>query len=174
MTDGSAAERVRIAGPADEDDLVDLCRLRHRETAMPGADGHPAPLAVEKVRATLQRAIMPNRNDPDAGQAWIGAIGQRGNMEAAAYLTVTSPWDQDALYLMVLWNFVAPDYRKTTHATELLTFATAFSRVLNMPLALESTQHEPAKSRIIERNLSCKPFGHFYLITPDTAAIGAQ
>ncbi len=167
---------VRLAGPADENALVELCRVRHAETAIPLANGQPAAFAPEKARATIQRAILINRNHPDAGQSWIGAIGTPEVMEAAAYVTVTSPFDSDALYLTVLWNFVAPEYRKHSHATHLLTFAKAFSRVLQMPLWLEASQHEPAKSRIIERNLSCKSVGQYFVYMPDSmsASTGAM
>lgn len=176
MTPTVDATPVRLAAPADENALLELCRLRHQETAWPTANGQVATFAPEKARATIQRAILINRNHPDAGQSWIGAIGTPELMEAAAYVTVTSPFDSDALYLTVLWNFVAPEYRKHSHAAHLLTFAKSFSRVLQMPLLLEASQQEAAKSRIIERSLSCKPYGAVFVYVPESmsATTGAM
>ena len=37
-------------------------------------DGSPFKADEEKVRAVIQRATVPNRNEPNAGSCWIGVV----------------------------------------------------------------------------------------------------
>jgi hypothetical protein len=89
----------------------------HKEGGLRDGANQPFPISEEKLRMTVQRAIIPNRNDPDAGQAVCGIIGVPGRLEASVCLSVTSTWYSDMPFLGDLWLFVCPEYRrKTEHA----------------------------------------------------------
>lgn len=165
---------VRLAEPSDEEELVEMCRALHRESGLRDGNDEPLPFCVERVRATVQRATMIRRNDPDAGQAWCGIIGPPGALEGSIYLSVETAWYSDAPFLAEIWNFVAPEFRKSANAKTLIAFAKATARTLHMPLmmGITSTERAPAKMRFYERNLGCRPMGGFFVYNADHASAG--
>ena len=155
---------VRIAGPEDEAELLRLCRAKHAEEGLRNMDGRPFTFSEERVRATLHRAIIPNRNS--ACLAWCGVIGDRGGpIEASVYLNVQTPYDSDEQYLMERWNWIYPEHRKgTDHAKMLWAFSRAVAKELNMIIigGVVAEDEDSPKLRFFKRN-GAKPIGAMYV-----------
>lgn len=160
---------VRIAQPEDEDGLISMLRLMHQEGGLRDANDQPFPLCEERVRATVQQAILPNRNEPDAGQACCGIIGESGHVEASVCLVVTSTWYSEKPFLGDRWTFVHPEFRKTPHARTLVAFAKVVAATMRMPLLMGNMAAErtSAKDRFLERNLGVKRYGSTFVYHPD-------
>ena len=127
--DCSDATAVRLAGPSDEEELVDMVRVMHQdaEWGVLDRDGVPFPFSVEKTRATIQRATQCNRNAPDAGRAWLGIIGEPGRLQGSAYVALQEPSMSDGLFLAELWSWVRPDLRNSPASDALIACATSVS-----------------------------------------------
>lgn len=157
---------VRLAQPSDEDDLMVMLHMMHREAGL-----HRAPICEESVRATVQRAIIPSRNDPNAGMSCCGIIGQPGRLEASICLGVTKPWWSGHSHIGDFWNFVSPEYRKTTHARTLIAFAKVVAETVQMELQLGvvSLERTAAKERFFERN-GFQRIGGYFRYNPEIGA----
>jgi hypothetical protein len=163
---------VRFAGLCDEEGLIAMVRELHTESGLRDGSDRPLPLNEAKVRATVRRAILPRRRDPDgdAGHAAIGVIGSVGQIEGSVYLSVETTWYSEAPFLTEIWNYVPLPYRRSENAKTLIAFSKAVASTLGLPLVMGvmSTERQPAKLRFYERNLGCRPLGAFYLWNPTT------
>ena len=111
-------DRVRVARPDDEAELLELCRRNHAENGL-------GPFAPDKVRAVFRRCFDVAAND----RCIIGVVGGHG-VEGSIGLKIDEPWDGDVLILRGLWHYVLPEYRSSTHFRDL----TAFARRLAEPM----------------------------------------
>lgn len=161
---------VRLAELSDEEQLMAMAPQVHAETCLLLGNNNPMPYCAEKARATILRAILPQRNYDDAGQAWIGIVGTPGGpIEGSTYLSIESSWSSQAPFLLQLWNYVLPEFRgRSQNAKLLISFSTAMARTLAMPLV--SAAQKPANQRFYERTLGCQPFGAMYLYHPAVSA----
>lgn len=162
----AAPDLVRLADPSDEEELLAMSKLIHAESGLRTASGEPFAFSEDKARATLQEALVPRRNDPDAGRAWLGVTGAPGALEGSVYLRLGSPWGSEAAYLLEFWNYVMPQYRKSSMiARRLIAFSTARATALGLPLVtgVMSTAGQAARQRFYERELGFKAFGQFYV-----------
>lgn len=163
---------VRLAEPADEDALVAMVQAMHSdaEWMLRAAAGEPFPFNAEKARATIQRAIIVGRNDPNAGQAWIGVVGEGSKLRGSTYILLQSPWCADGQYLVERWNWVYPEYRKSDVSKSLIGFSTAMADHMHMTLVSASLPKEiSAKSRLYERKIG-PPIGSLFQYN---SAVGA-
>lgn len=166
--------RVRLAEREDEDELMELVRAMHPEAALRGADGKPIPLDEEMVRETLHRAIIPNRNSPDM-PAWIGVIGEPGNMMGSVYLSLETTWYSRHVIMVERWCYVWPQFRRSDFATKLIEFAKSSADAVNIhPLIVGhiSSGREEAKARFYRRHLGT-PLGTYFAHNGNGAAMGA-
>lgn len=167
------AGKVRVAMPSDEEELMDACRRAYAtgEWGLRYGDGSPLPYAPDRVRSTIQKAIIRQRNDPDGGQAVIGIAGEPGKLEGSVYLYVSSTFVSDAPFLMELWNYVFPAYRKSDNAKALIAFSKAVANIMRMPLVMGVMSHErtEAKCRLYSRALGRPALGSFFLYNGDCA-----
>jgi hypothetical protein len=106
--DNRAFSRIRIAQPAEEEDLVRICRQLHEENGSKYFS-----LSEAKVRANLQRAFNKQR-------AMIPVIGDPGKIEAIAYLSIEQFAWSDDWHISEWFNYVLPEHRQSRHARELL------------------------------------------------------
>lgn len=149
------ASDVRLAEPDDEDNIVDLCRRMLTEMAQPCDE--------TKTRLIVRSAIPYGRNDPESGSAWIGVIGDVGELKGTVYLTVQMPWHSTTPYLGQLWNFVAPEHRKSSHYTkQLMTFAQGTAERLRMELKAGVMSTGPGMERLYERMPGFERVGAIY------------
>jgi len=100
---------VRKAIPSDEPELMDMCRKLHQENGL-------FSFSECKVQAVLQSAW-------NGSGGIIGVIGAPGKIEGSICLTINDYFYTDEFNLGELWNFVLPEYRKSTNAKELINFA---------------------------------------------------
>lgn len=170
---GSEIVPVRVAQPADEAPLMAMLRVMHKEGGFRDGQGRPFPICEDMVRATVQRAIIPNRNDPSSGQACCGIIGEPGRVEASICLGVSTTWYSPKPFLGDFWTFVYPEYRHgTNHAKALIEFAKAVAVAVSMPLTLGNVAADraEAKDRFLSRSLGVKRYGSTFLFNPDERA----
>ena len=127
--------RVRSAETGDIDSLVEMCRLLHGEMATVSKSHNPLPFDEDMTRSTIVHALPFGRNDQDAGPAWIGVIGDVGDVKASSYLMMQTPWYSPEPYLTQLWTFVHPEARKTAdNLKELISFGCTKAQTLNVAL----------------------------------------
>lgn len=155
---------VRLAIAEDEAELMRMARARHAHEHMINVDGSPFRFSEARMRYTIQRAILPRRNDGGLG-ACCGVIGSVGApLTGSIYLTVESTVDSDDQFLCEQWSWVYPEHRRTGAAKQLLAFSKALSATLGMPLVTMAVSHslESAKGRFFQRN-GCLPLGGMYV-----------
>lgn len=157
-------DAVRFAAPDDEDDLVALCRAKHAEEGLRSASGRPFCFSEHKARGTLQCALQARRNEPDAGQAWCGIMGDAGAIKGSVYLTLQTPYDSEEVYLLELWSWIFPAWRRADRAVALLMFSQKLATSLGVPLVggvVSYDNDDSAKQRFFKRN-GCRPIATLY------------
>lgn len=160
---GPDASTVRMAKAADEESLVELCRMHHAETALDNF-----PFSADRVRAMIQKATVRQRNDESAVQSFCGVIGGLGEIEASIYLTRDCLWYSDKPILREVFAIVAPAYRKSSHARALTAFSKIAAACLESNLIAEVTaQRIEAKERYYSRSYGAERFGSFYAFDPN-------
>lgn len=171
----SHATYARLADPRDEEPLMDMLRVLHGENAL--RSGHDVPLKIceEKVRATLQNAITPDHPRSTSEPSWIVVIDNLispGRLEGSVCLSVMEPWYSRETFLAETWNFVLPQFRKSNNAKILIAFSKGLANALKLDLVMGimSTDREPAKMRLYEKSLGCKPYGGYFLFHHDPNA----
>lgn len=163
---------VRLAEPADEDNLIALCRMDHEENGIRDGTGQLDLFSPDKVRAIIQRAVMPSRNEPNAGHSICGVIGPRGELQASVYLERTDYGYSDRPILRERWAIVAPDYRKTQHFSSLAEFSKIIAECLERTLIAEPTSvHRiAAKDRFYTRKFGVERTGSIFIYNAATGA----
>lgn len=140
---------VRKATPADEPELLELCRSLHEENAMFNMD-------ESKVKDMLARAF-------DGRGAVIGAIGPTGKIEGAIYMLISQFWYTQQWCLEELFSYVRPEYRRSDNAKSLIAFGKRCAVELNIPLVIGvvSNIRTKAKVGLYARQLS-EPVGAYF------------
>ena len=149
--------RVRIVGSEEEEEVMALCRDLHKENGLFLMDD-------EKVRAMLRKAF--NREG-----GILGAIGSPGSIEALIYILVSSFWYSNESHLEELFTYVAPQYRKSRNAVELMHFAKWCVDQSGLPLVIGilSNERTAGKVRLYQRQFD-KPAGNFFFYAKKNAA----
>ena len=142
--------RVRIATPEDEEEAMSLCRDLHKENGI-------FSFSDDKVLATLRKAF--NREG-----GILGVIGERGNIESMIYMLFGEFWYSSDPHIEELFNYTAPEYRKSKNAVDLINFAKWCAENSNMYLVIGvmSDHRTAGKVRLYQRVLS-EPIGAFFL-----------
>lgn len=165
---GPDASTVRMAKSADEEALVELCRMHHAETALKDGSGNSFPFSAERVRAMIQKATVRQRNEETVVQSFCGVIGGLGEIEASIYLTRDCLWYSEKPILREVFAIVAPAYRKSSHARALTAFSKIAAACLESNLIAEVTaQRIEAKERYYTRSYGNERFGSFYAFDPN-------
>lgn len=155
--------RVRLAERDDEEELMEMVRVMHPESALRTTDGNPIPLDEPSVRSALHRALIPNRNSPDM-PAWIGIIGEPGEMKGSVYLSMETTWYSNHVILVERWCYVLPNFRRSNLAAQLIAFAKASADAVNVhPMIMGHMTYgrEEAKARFYRRHLGT-PLGTYF------------
>lgn len=145
---------VRFATPDDEVGLVAMVRLMHEDAdwGLRDSADRAYPFSAERARATVQRAIVPNRNHPDAGSAWIGVVGEPHELRGSALVCVQQLSMSEGAYMAEQWNFVYPEFRDTIVADALSQFVMCMADAANLVLHTATmTRVRTSKSRFYER-----------------------
>ena len=118
-----------------------MLRLRHSEDGIGSFD-------EDEVRTTVRRGILRD-------WAYVGVIRDHGVLAASIGLFVGGFWYSKDSHLTDFWNFVMPDYRRSTHAKHLLMFAKWVSDELNKPLVMAKIDNDRTAQliKLYERQL---------------------
>ena len=141
---------VRIATKEDEGDVLQMCRRLHAENGL-------FSLNESKVRDTIRKCYEAKGNI-------VGVIGAPGHLEASTCLSISDTHYTDDWHLVELWNFVAPEYRKSRNAEALIEFAKACSDKMKIPLftGIITESSLAGKVRLYRRRLG-NPTGAFFV-----------
>lgn len=147
---------VRKAGRADEPDIMEICKQNHGENGQ-------FSLSLPKVHDMVARAF-------DGRGAIIGAVGAPDRIEGAILLLITQFWYTEDWCLEEIFNYVRPEYRRTTHAKDMISFGKRCSDELNIPLVIGvvSNERTRAKMELYRRQLG-EPVGGYFLHRPASA-----
>lgn len=144
--------QVRIATPADADQIFGLCEMIHDEI------GH-SPMDPDRVREHIRLATT--------GQDGImGVIEEDGRVCGCIFLALMPIWYSKDWQLVELFNFVHPDHRRSDYAASLIAFAKGIAQQMNLMLMIGvTTNHRmEAKVRLYSRHLP--KAGEFFIFRP--------
>lgn len=141
---------VRIATPADEADVMAMCKRLWSENGIFSFDD-------EKVRKLLHRCF--NRQG-----TIVGVIGEPGHIEASTCLGIGDFYYTGDWHLEEFWNFVDVEYRKSKNADALIEFAKRCSDEMGIPLftGVITAKQMAGKVRLYRRRLG-HPIGAYFL-----------
>lgn len=140
---------VRLARPQDEDAIFELLIVMHEENGLFEMD--------EDAVRNMLRHVVDNQNGV------IGVIGGKSGIEAAICLTIDKLWYAKTWCLNDVFNFVAPQYRRSTRAKSLINFAKKYSDEIGIPLfmGIVSNVRTEAKIKLLERQM--RKAGAFFI-----------
>lgn len=144
---------VRKAVAADEPAIIDLCKENHAENGQ-------FSLAMPKVEAMVKRAFS-------GGGAIIGVTGTPSRVEGAILLLINQFWYTDDWSLEEVFCYVKPEYRRSTHAKDMIKFGIRCSDELRIPLVIGVVANERTrpKMELYKRQLG-EPVGGYFLHRP--------
>lgn len=133
---------VRAARPGDENDILQLALMLHKENGMMKLDS-------EKVMGIIKRATSG-----EDGYI-IGVIDGPEGLEGAVCLVIAAMYYTAENHLEELWNFVHPAHRRTTHAKRLIEWSKWCADQLSVPLLIGIVTRDRLvpKMRLYQRQL---------------------
>lgn len=153
---------VRIAGPADKEEIFRLFRGAHKESGL-------FPFDLNRVDWWVTRMLQPELIEPwDTGiRGVIGVIGTPKHLEAVAFLVIGCLWYSSQRHLEELIVYVDPKHRHgdrareqiaangATHLASLVDWMKEQSCLTELPLmsGVMTTTRTEAKVRLYERML---------------------
>jgi ribosomal protein L30/L7E len=140
---------VRLAAPEDEEAILKLLMLMHEENGLFEMD-------YEAVRDMVKKVL--NREN-----GIIGVIDGENEIEAAVCLVIDKLWYAKTWCLNDVFNFVAPQHRRSTRAKSLISFAKNYSDMVGIPLlmGIVSNVRTEAKIKLLERQM--RKAGAFFI-----------
>ncbi len=149
MTEPALPE-VRLATPADQDDIMAMCRRLHAENGL-------FALSDDKVLGCLKRYYAREG-------AIVGVIGKPGHLEASTCLLFSEMYYTTDWHLAELWNYVEPEHRRSHNAEALIDFGKRSAKKIGVPLitGIITNDRTAAKVRLYQRLLGA-PAGAFFV-----------
>lgn len=141
---------VRLADPADEEDILAMCQRLHDENGL-------FTLSIDRVKACLERYYTRQG-------AIVGVIGAPGNLQASTCLEMSNFYYTNDLHLAELWNFVDAPFRRSHNAEALIQFCKDCADKMKMPLftGIITNRQMAGKVRLYRRYLGY-PTGAFFV-----------
>lgn len=156
---------VRIAGPADREEIYRLFRAAHDESGL-------FPFDLSRVDWWVNRMLYPEMIEVwDTGpRGVIGVVGESDNLEAIAFLVVGNIWYASQRHLEELVVYVIPEYRPKGHHRALIEWMKEQSVKTGLPLmtGVMTTHRTEAKVKLYERMMP--KVGAVFRFDPITAA----
>lgn len=150
---------VRKAVLADKPELMKMCEENHRDSGQ-------FSLAPTKVEATIDRAL-------NGGGAIIGVVGKQ-QIEGMLFLLISQFWYSDDWVLEEIQNYVRPQFRKTTHAKDMINFGRRCSDELGIPLVIGVVSNERTRAKMeLYRRIMGESVGGYFLHKPKSVALSA-
>lgn len=156
---------IRLAGLADLDTVIELCEMGHEENAI-------FSLSPEKY----QRRIIEAISTPEQWQeitteakntfSCVILAEKDGHGAGIVVLNGGSQWYSDDQMLFDIFNFVAPEHRRSDCAKRLVEFSKSVADQIGLPLlfGVLSTTRTEAKLRLYRRQMTL--VGGFFLHVP--------
>ena len=140
---------VRKATIADRSQILEMCEENHR-------DNGQFSLSMPKVEAMIDKAF-------NGGGAIIGVVGV-SQIEGMLILLISQFWYTSDWCLEEIQNFVRPQFRRSTHAKDMINFGRRCSDELGIPLVIGvvSNERTKAKMELYRRQLG-DPVGGYFL-----------
>lgn len=141
---------VRLAGPEDEEPLLEMCCHLHKENGLFTLD-------EDCVRALIRRYYQRDR-------VIIGVIGLPGKLQASTCLEQSKFYYTDEWHLEEFWNFVEEPFRRSRNAEALVQFGKSCAEHMNMPLVtgIVTNTRMAGKVRLYRRMLG-PPAGAYFV-----------
>lgn len=157
---------VRIAGPADRDEVWRLFLQGHQENGI-------FELAPEKVDYLIQRCLFAHAIPPlDYGpRGVIGIIGEPGALEALALVTIGEYWYTVDKHLEEMLVYVDHRHRKSHHARALITWMKQQSELTGIPLLTGVVSRERTKSKCALYGRMLPKVGEFFFYEGKKASV---
>ncbi len=150
---------VRLAGKAEEAELMEMCREIHAENGL-------VSMSEPKVKAMLNRAF--NREG-----GIIGVIGEPGSLEAIIMIVMTSFWSSEDTHLEELFSYVRRPFRRKLHgpnlphAEALAHFAKKCSNEIGVPLVIGIITNNRMAGKVrLYRKIFGYPSGAYFVVNP--------
>ncbi len=140
---------VRLAVPSDEEAIFKLLCLAHKENGV-------FPMDERKVREFIRTAT-------EKTGGVIGVIDGEHCLEACLLMTLEQWWYTTEWALAERTNFVHPNYRKTSHAKNLIRFAKWVSDKMNLPLEMGVISNDRTESKVRLYRRQMPYVGAFFL-----------
>ena len=151
---------VRKAVAADRDQILAMCEENHRENGQ-------FSFSATKVMTMIDRAFT-------GGGAVIGVVGDHNSIEGMLVLLISQFWYTDDWCLEELQNYVRPEFRRSTHAKDMISFAKRCSDEIGIPLVIGVVSNERTKAKLeLYRRQLGDPVGGYFLHRPTVAMIAA-
>jgi GNAT superfamily N-acetyltransferase len=152
--------KVRIIGPDELDNVMELCHLLHKENGIFTMDD-------SKVKAMFDKSFNKQGGI-------LAGIGPKGKLEGLMYLLLSSFWYSNDPQWEELFLYVTPEHRRTRNAVELLNFAKWCADQTNFPLVIGILSNSPTerKEALYERQLKPEEIkGRFFIYTKKKDAV---
>jgi hypothetical protein len=144
---------VRKAVASDREAILNICQRNHEENGQ-------FSLAMKKVEAMIDRAFT-------GGGAIIGVVGGQNRIEGIITLLISQFWYTNDWCLEEIMNYVLPDYRRSTHAKDMIKFGIRCSDELSIPLVIGVVSNERTKPKIeLYRRQLGEPVGGYFIHRP--------
>lgn len=157
---------VRVAGPADKDEIFRLFAAAHEEHGL-------FPVDWTKVGWWVDRMLWPERIDScDTGpRGIIGVIGDSDDLEAIAFLVIGTIWYSTRNHLEELIVYVEPEHRPRQLVSILVGWMQEQSRITGLPLmtGVMSNERTEAKVRLYKRFPGMVQIGASFRFDPLTS-----
>jgi len=143
---------VRKATLKDRETILKICELNWLENGQ-------FSLAQKKVESMVDRAF-------NGGGAIIGVVGHE-RVEGLIMLLISQFWYTDDWCLEETMNYVLPDYRRSTHAKDMIKFGMRCSDELSIPLVIGVVSNERTKAKVeLYRRQLGEPVGGYFIHRP--------
>jgi hypothetical protein len=150
---------VRKATIADRAQILEMCEENHH-------DNGQFSLSMPKVEAMVDKAFS-------GGGAIIGVVGEK-QIEGMLLLLISQFWYSSDWCLEEIQNYVRPEFRRSTHAKDMIAFGRRCSDELGIPLVIGvvSNERTKAKMELYRRQLG-EPCGGYFMHKPAGLALPA-
>lgn len=149
---------VRKAGWDDASEVAEMCWQGYIEhnIFVPSR---------QKIDAMLRRAF-------DNNGAILGALGPTGHIEGIIYLSIGQFPYTDEWCLDENFNYVRPEFRRSTNAKDMINFGKRCSDELGIPLVIGVVSNERTRPKLeLYRRQLGEPVGGYFMHRPASAGL---
>lgn len=151
---------VRKAQIEDRSQILEMCEENHRENGQ-------FSFSRTKVTGMIDRAFT-------GGGAIIGVVGGHNSIEGMMVLLISQFWYTDDWCLEELQNYVRPEFRRSTHAKDMISFGKRCSDEIGIPLVIGVVSNERTRPKMeLYRRQLGDPVGGYFLHRPTPGMLAA-